>query len=54
MEINPIKSKAISFTRARVKKSLNYSLRNTVVPEVSSCKCFGIVVGRRFNWGWSS
>jgi hypothetical protein len=33
MKINPIKSKAARFTRARVKDPLNYSLMNTLIPE---------------------
>jgi hypothetical protein len=44
MEINPAKSKAISFTRVRVKEPLNYSLRDTVILEVSSCKYLGIIL----------
>jgi hypothetical protein len=38
MKINPGKSKAVSFTRARVKDPLSYSLQDKVIPEVSSCK----------------
>ena len=38
MKINPSKSKAINFTRARVKDPLNYSLMYTLIPEASSCK----------------
>jgi hypothetical protein len=38
MIINPNKSKAVCFTRARVMESLNYSLWDMVSPEVSSCK----------------
>jgi hypothetical protein len=37
MEINPSKSKAIRFTRARVRNPLNYSLMDTLIPEASSC-----------------
>jgi len=33
MKINPSKSKAIRFTRARVKDPLNYSLMGTLIPE---------------------
>ena len=42
MHINPSKSKAIRFTRARVKDPLNYSLMGTLIPEASSCKYLGI------------
>jgi hypothetical protein len=38
MKINPSKSKALCFTRARVKDPLKYSLLGTLVPEASSCK----------------
>ena len=38
MKINPSKSKAIRFTRARVKDPLIYSLMGTLIPEESSCK----------------
>jgi CMP-2-keto-3-deoxyoctulosonic acid synthetase len=38
MKINPSKSKALFFTRARVKDPLKYSLLGTLVPEASSCK----------------
>ena len=44
MKINPSKSKAIRFTRARVKDPLNYSLLDTLIPEASSCKCLGIIL----------
>jgi hypothetical protein len=44
MEINPTKSKALSFTKARVKEPLNYSLRDTAIPEASSCKYLGIIL----------
>jgi len=32
MKINPNKSKALSFTRARVKEPLNYSLGDQKIP----------------------
>ena len=37
-KINPSKSKAVRFTRARLKDPLDYSLTNTLIPEASSCK----------------
>ena len=43
MKINPSKSKAIRFTRARVKYPLNYSLLGTLIPEANSCKYLGII-----------
>jgi len=36
MKINPSKSKAVRFTRARVKDPLNYSLLGTLIPDASS------------------
>jgi len=44
MKINPSKSKAICFTRARVKDPLNYLLMVTLIPEASSCKYLGIIL----------
>jgi len=38
MKINPSKSKAVRFTRARVKGTLDYSLANTLIQEASNCK----------------
>jgi len=38
IKINPSKSKAVRFTRARVNYPLDYSLANTLIPEASSCK----------------
>jgi hypothetical protein len=35
MKLNPNKSKALSFTRARVKDPLNYSLGEQNIPEAS-------------------
>ena len=44
MKVNPSKSKALSFTRARVKDPLSYSLTDTLILEASSCKYFGIIL----------
>jgi hypothetical protein len=44
MKINPGKSKAVVFTRARVKEQLKYSLGDQRVPEASSSKCLGIII----------
>ena len=43
MRINPIKSKAIRFTKSRAKVPLNYSLMGKVIPQTSSCKYLGII-----------
>ena len=50
MKINPHKSKAIRFTRARIKGPLNYSLMGTLIPEASSCKYLGIILRSNFSW----
>ena len=44
MKINPSKSKAIRFMRARVKNPLGYSLGDQKIPEASSCKYLGIIL----------
>jgi hypothetical protein len=44
MEINPAKSKAVTFTSVRVKEKLNCSLRDMAIPEASSYKCLGIIL----------
>jgi hypothetical protein len=50
MKINPGKSKAIRFTRARVKNSLNYSLGDQNIPEESSCKYLRIILRNDLYW----
>ena len=49
MKINPSKSKAICFTRARVKDPLNYLLMDTLIP-ASSCKYLGIILRSDLSW----
>jgi hypothetical protein len=46
MKINPGKSKAVSFTRARVKQPLKYCLGDQRLLEASSCKYLGIIIRR--------
>jgi len=50
MKINPNKSKALSFTRARVKEPLNYSLGDQKIPEASCCKYLGIMIRSDLSW----
>jgi hypothetical protein len=50
MVINPAKSKVVCFTRAQVTEPLSYSLRDIVIPEASSCKYLGIILGSDINW----
>ncbi|PNF43876.1 hypothetical protein B7P43_G02802, partial [Cryptotermes secundus] len=44
------KSKAVCFTRSRVTEPLNYSLRDIVIPEASSCKYLGIILRIDLSW----
>jgi hypothetical protein len=50
MKISPSKSKAVSFTRARVNDPLDYSLANALIPEASSCKYLGIILRSDLSW----
>ena len=50
MKINPSKSKALCFTRSRVKDPLKYSLLGTLVLEASNCKYLGIILRNDLSW----
>jgi hypothetical protein len=50
MKINPSKSKAIRFTRARAQDPINYSLMDTVILQASSCKYLGIILRSDLSW----
>ena len=50
MKINPNKSKAIRFTRARTKDTLQSSLSGMLVPEENSCKYLGIILSIDLSW----
>jgi hypothetical protein len=50
MKINPNKSKALSFTKARVKDPLNYSLRDRNILEASCCKYLGTIMRSDLSW----
>jgi hypothetical protein len=50
MKINPNKSKALSFTKARMKDPQNYSLRDQNIPEASCCKYLGIIMLSDLSW----
>ena len=50
MKINPSKSKAVRFTRTRIKDPPNYLLMGTLIPEASSCKYLGIILGSDLSW----
>ena len=45
MQVNPVKSKAVSFTIARVKGRIRYYLVDQLIPESSSFKYLGIIMG---------
>jgi len=50
MKINPSKTNAIHFTRARVKDPQNYSLMSSLIPEASSCKYLRIILSSELIW----
>jgi hypothetical protein len=50
MKINPNKSKAISFTRARGRDPLNCCIRNQNIPEANFCKYLGIIIRSDLSW----
>jgi len=49
-KINCGKSKAMRFTRARVKNPLGYCLGDQKIPEASSCKYLGVILRSDLNW----
>ena len=50
MKINPTKSRALSFTRARVKDPLSYSLGDQKMPEARCCKYLDVIIRRDLSW----
>jgi hypothetical protein len=50
MKVNPGKSKAVSFTRARVKDPLNNFLVNQRIPDANSCSYLGIIWCSGLSW----
>jgi hypothetical protein len=50
MKINPNKSKAISFSKTRVKDPVNDSLRGQNIPEAKLCKYLGITIRCDLSW----
>jgi len=50
MKINPSKSKAVCFTRTRVKGPLKYSLLGKAVLEATNCKYLGIMLRSDLSW----
>ena len=50
LKMNPSKSKAVRFTRARLKNPLNYLVMGTLTPEANSCKYIGIILRSDLSW----
>ena len=50
MKINPGKSKAVSFTKTRVKERIRYYFGDQLIPEASSFKYLGIIIRSDLNW----
>ena len=50
MKINPNKSKALGFKKARVKAPLNYSVAGQKIPEASCCKYLGVIIRSDLSW----
>ena len=50
LKINPRESKAICFTKARIKVPPNYYLLCMLVPAASSCKYLGIILRSDLSW----
>jgi len=44
MKINPSKSKAVSFTKARVRERIRYYFEDQLMAEASSYKYLGIIM----------
>ena len=50
MKINRDKSRAVSFTKARVKERTRYYFGEQLIPEASSFKCLGMITRNDLNW----
>jgi len=50
MKINESKSKAASFTKARVKDQIKYYFGDQLILEASSFKYLGIIIRSYINW----
>jgi len=50
MKINPGKSRAVSFTKVRVKERIRYYFGDQLIPEASSFKYLGIIIRSDLNW----
>jgi len=50
IKINPCKSKAVSFTKAKVKERIRYYFEDRLIPDASSFKYLGIIIRSDLNW----
>jgi len=50
IKINPGKSKAVSFTKARVKERIRYYFGEQLILEASSFKYLGIIIFSDLSW----
>jgi hypothetical protein len=50
MKINPGKSKAVSFTKSRVKERIRYYIGDRLISEENSFKYLGIIIRSDLNW----
>ena len=50
MKINPDKSRAVSFTKARVKERTRYCFGEQLIPGASSFKYLGLIIRNDINW----
>jgi hypothetical protein len=50
MKINPGKSKAVSFKKARVNERIRYYIGDRLIPEGNSFKYLGIIIRSDLNW----
>ena len=50
MKINPDKSRAESFTKARVKERTRHYFGEQLIPEASSFKYLGLIIRNNLNW----
>ena len=50
MKVNPGKSKAVSFTKSRVKERIRYYFGYQLILEESSFKYLGIIIRSDLNW----
>jgi len=50
MKINPGKSKAVSFTKDKVKEKIGYHFGDQLILDASSFKYLGIIIHRNLSW----